>query len=343
MRSIAVVFAALLTPGFSVLAQTPPSAPALERRELTFEGAGGVRLSGTLLLPTGRAPETGGKLPAIAFLQGSGDGTRDWSEPIAARLAASGFAALVFDKRGSGKSAGSWKTSSLEDLAGDGAAAVRFLAAVRDVDANRVGVFAISQSGWYAPLVAARAPVAFLVVVTGGGIPPREVEWFGYERKLAARGVSGQDRERALALVKSYFDYLATGTGLEELRREISSVSSLPWYDAVRIGDVLPGPDSRAQWAWVPTFDPAPSIEALHVPVLVLLAGSDPFVPASAEAAWTRSLARSRAAPVATVRTFPEAGHGMRVGEHGHGPQVQPRWAVGYVETLLGWLERLER
>jgi pimeloyl-ACP methyl ester carboxylesterase len=331
--------AASLVLAAGVAAASAALAPAASspgsRQEVTFVNAA-VSLSGSLLLPKGQLP-----FPAVVFLHGSGDEPRGIFEELASRLSAAGYAALIFDKRGNGKSSGSWKTSSLDDLAEDGAAAVRFLAGRSEIDAHRIGVLATSQSGWYAPIVADRSPVSFLIVVTGGGASPREVEWYGYENALTRRGVLGQERQRARDLVRRYLDYLATGEGYEALRAAIAEAKKNPWYEAVPVGNVLPNEADRRTWSWVGTFNPSPSIEKLRVPALLFFGGKDPFTPPSSLEAWTNALARSAAN--ATIRVFPEAGHGMILGDHGHAldPSKPKRWAVGFLETIVAWLNTL--
>src|SRR5436309_15501621 len=72
-------------------------------REVTFAGAGGLQLHGTLVLPSG----TKGKAPGVLLLSGSGPTDRngnqlpqivtDLLKQIAERLAADGYASLRFD------------------------------------------------------------------------------------------------------------------------------------------------------------------------------------------------------------------------------------------------------
>ena len=80
-------------------------APAAER-EVQFEGAGGVRLSGTLLLPEAATRH----VPAVVLVAGSGPTDRNGNQPpllwtgllkqTAEMLADAGIASLRYDKRG---------------------------------------------------------------------------------------------------------------------------------------------------------------------------------------------------------------------------------------------------
>src|SRR5688500_9758350 len=89
-----------------------PAGPirALEEKpmplEVSFTGAGGLKLNGTVLLPSGGRDQ---KFPAVLLLPGSGPTDRNGNQPpvlvtdllkqIADRLAAEGIASLRFDKR----------------------------------------------------------------------------------------------------------------------------------------------------------------------------------------------------------------------------------------------------
>lgn len=61
---------------------------------------------------------------------------RGSSSPTRRATSSHGYAVLVFDKRGTGASSGSWRDVGLEPLADDVAAAVKLLAARSEVDAT---------------------------------------------------------------------------------------------------------------------------------------------------------------------------------------------------------------
>src|SRR6266849_3156969 len=146
--------------------------PLAGEQEITF-GSPPLRLTGTLIRPHAR-----GNVPGIVLLHGSGPGPRSALRPMAERFVADGFAALVFDKRGSGGSAGSWTDASLDDLADDALVAVAFLKSQPGIDAHHVGMWGISQVGWVIPHVLSRQAdtAAFAIVITGGAVRPIDVE-----------------------------------------------------------------------------------------------------------------------------------------------------------------------
>lgn len=327
--------------GFAVVAFlavamcTPAVAQVHEfaEREVAFHN-GTVELKGTLMLPVVHVP-----CPAVVFLHGSGPHPRAGFRPYAEEFARLGLASLFFDKRGSGESGGSWITSSLEDLAGDALAAVGYLETQDEIDPGRIGFWGVSQAGWIAPLAAARSDdVAFMILISGGGVSPRESELFSYENEFKRAGLTAEEKGQARAILAAYFDYLATGRGRTEL------VAQLDGIRAGRLGPlaeqldrILPSEDNRANWSWVASYDPRPSIESLTCPILLMFGDRDTEHPtALAVERWREGLRKAGNEDV-TLMVFPGAGHGIRMREEhtagGHAP-----FADGYAEVQLGWL-----
>jgi uncharacterized protein len=324
--------------GIAIAATPAVSQSQIDERDVAFH-AGTVTLAGTLLTPhdAGRHP-----LPAIALLSGSGPGPRQQLRLFADRFARLGFAALIFDKRGSGSSEGSWTDESLDDLADDALAAVSFLRAQPGIDGQRVGVWGVSQAGWVIPRAAARAPdaFAFAVIVTGGGIPPLEIEQTDYASALERAGFAGDDRRAALVLVEQYCAYLKSGKDRAALEHSIEAARTQPWFKAVDVSRVLPSESARSKWAWITTYDPAPDVRKMKMPVLVVLGEKDrPSLSAKALASWRENLTAGGNSD-ATVVEFLNAEHGAAVAGthrlmHNGGP---PTYVPGYLEMLDAWL-----
>lgn len=133
---------------------------------------GDVKLTGTLMLPL-----TSERKPAVVFIHGSGVSDRNnfWYLHQADYLARHGFVVLLPDKRGCGKSEGTWHTASFDDFAGDVVAAVDYLSQQDQVDTGQIGILGISQGGWIAPLAAQQSPkIRFVISVSGSIATPAE-------------------------------------------------------------------------------------------------------------------------------------------------------------------------
>ena len=307
-------------------------------REVTFTN-GSVELHGTFMLPATQEPS-----PAVVFLHGSGPHPRAGFRPYAEEFAKLGVASLFFDKRGSGESAGSWITSSLEDLAGDALAAVDLLKTEQQVDPRRIGYWGISQAGWVAPLAAARSrDIAFMVLVSGGGATPHESELYSYVKGFEEAGLSEAEQSRGLDVLDNYFRYLANGEGRNELIERLepleSNRDSQLYLLAEQLGRVLPSLENRPNWSWVASYDPMPDIARVTCPILLMFGDHDREQPTEiAVKRWREGLDKADNDDV-TIMIFPGAGHGIRMGGH-RADHERPPFADGYQEAMLGWLWR---
>jgi dipeptidyl aminopeptidase/acylaminoacyl peptidase len=138
-----------------------------KKEDVIFEN-GDLELSGTLYLPEGDGP-----FPAVVFVHGSGVETRENSSYSAKWLASIGYAALIYDKRGTGKSGGDEKevnSFSLENLSNDVLAAVNYLATNKKVNKSKIGVHAVSQGGWVAPFAASKTNLISFMIIKSASV-----------------------------------------------------------------------------------------------------------------------------------------------------------------------------
>ena len=161
LRAIAVIGAVSATLGAPL-----PAQPRVD--DVTFTSRG-VTLAGSIVLP-----ETRPIRAAVVFVHGSGPQTRDLA--LAQRFAQAGVAALVYDKRGAGRSGGVYEAEqsvggpNIALLADDAAAALDRLAREPALSEARLGLAGISQAGWIAPLAAQRSPHARFLVLWSGPV-----------------------------------------------------------------------------------------------------------------------------------------------------------------------------
>lgn len=317
-----------------------------------FSGGEG-RLAGSLYLP----PDAG-RHPAVVLLHGSGPQTRDsYLRFFADRLARAGVAALIYDKRGTGSSEGTrWPRGSatLADLAGDGLAAVRFLAARADIDGNRIGLWGLSQGAWLAPLAAVRDPqVSFVVLVSGGGVTPAEQEIYDDQVKLTALGYTEGEVGEAVALLRLGDEFIREGSDAnwERLQAALGRARGQRWFrDLDRFPMVLP----REAW-WHGgelDYDPRETLRRLRIPALVILGENDYSTPAHETVRRIEAAFREGDHKNHRVIMVPSADHALQVGpdpwattrriRSGRGP-VEGEWdwlrpAPGWVEAMVSWI-----
>ncbi len=149
-------------------------------REVRFSGAGGI-LAGTLQVP----PEDRSPWAVAVFLHGSGPQDRNENSPqlplhifdtLAADLAGLGVASLRYDKRGVGESTGDLLRASVDDLAADARAAVRFVRRVHETAGLPVFLTGHSEGCTLAMMLAAQDPApAGLVLLAPSATPMQDV------------------------------------------------------------------------------------------------------------------------------------------------------------------------
>lgn len=338
--------------------EVPPSGQPVDRLAWTWRGkpatatrqhpyraepvsfeSGSVRLSGTLLLPGGRP----GPHPAVVMIHGSGPSTRDALWPWADMYARAGIAVLIHDKRGTGASTGSWSMATFDDLADDGYAGVKLLRSRPEIDARRVGVHGMSQGGWIAPLVARRAPdLAFIIAESAPAMTPVEHERLRVPYQLAADGFAPDVIARAVSFMDQKFEVARTGQGWDELQASMARAAREGWLSYVNPAPSLE--NLRWNWDHILSYDPAPALEALSCPVLVLYGGLDTIVPARIHRDRMKAaLERARTRDV-TIKVFDQANHAFLAAVTG-GRRETPAlkgFVAGYLGTHVAWLsERL--
>lgn len=308
----------------AVLLWNVPQEPSVTSIDISIE-ADSIELAATLTLPSGAGPH-----PAVVMLGGSGPSTREDLRKFSDLFTTQGFATLVYDKRGSGQSTGSWATASFDDNVQDARAAIAILENDPRVDQTRIGVWGVSQAGWFVPILADRTPsLAFAIVLTGGGSTPREVEMFMYDEQLDRANVTAEQRSQARRLLEAYFAWLGSGSDHDGVLALIDQARAEPWYAAVALDGVMPSAENRPNWEWVANFDPLPFIEKMALPTLVVLGAEDRMGPTpTAVERWRSGLARA-GHDVSQVVVIDGMGHAASIGaHHAPGSGVMPEYAT---------------
>lgn len=290
-----------------------------------------LTLAGTLHLPSGPGPH-----PALVTLQGSGDADRDnngYFVPIREHLVQHGVAVLGYDKPGVGESSGDWRYQALPDRAEQALAAISFLQNHSDIDSTAVGLFGHSQGGWVAPLAASMSgQVAFIVVQSGPGIPPREQCAYDIEHSMRRDGFSEEQIQQGVEYVRSLMAAAGRDEPYDRVEANIlRDARNKPWSRYFSISDA----DSWEFFLRSARHDPDPEtvLERVTCPVLAIFGERDHLLPvAESVAVYERALARAGNRNV-TIRIFPDANHRIQLDGTG-------KFAPGYLDTLTDWLQR---
>jgi pimeloyl-ACP methyl ester carboxylesterase len=308
----------------------------IEKREDVRFSNGDVRLDGTLI-----SPAREGKHPAIILVHGSGAENREYMLPFARFLIRHGVAVLGYDKRGVGDSTGDWNAASFEDLAGDVVAAFEYLKTRGDINPAQIGLLGVSQAGWVMPLAANRATgIAFLVSVSGAGVPASETTIDQAQNEMTATGMPAQTVADIIAMMRLQYRYARTGQGWEEYAAARQTL-------AARLGgtvpDSFPGAPDHPYWQFIRRlyfYDPAPTLRQLQVPTLALFGELDNnIIAAKNRAAWEAAL-KAGGNRDYTLKVLPKANHYQWEANSGSNAEMASlkRFVPEYFSTIQNWL-----
>lgn len=331
-----------------------------ERRALRFDGvvgqrlpldsvdttfaSEGIRLAGRLVMPPGNGP-----VAVVVMVHGSESTSAMDFAAWQRLLPASGVSAFVFDKRGTGRSGGSY-TQDFQLLARDAAAAAREARRLAGARLTSLAYEGASQGGWVLPLAQALEPADRLIVGYGLTVSPLEENRSEVMQQLAARGFGASDLAAAGEVVAATEQLMASGfrdgfDAYAAARRRHRDAAWYPHVDGEFSGAILRYPPwllrlvapiarSRSDRGTPWRHDPLPALRAVKVPMLWVLAGADTEAPPDRT---RQDLARLQAEgqPI-TVLEFPDTDHGIVEFETGpDGRRVTTRVAEGYFRAVV--------
>jgi uncharacterized protein len=303
-----------------------------DEEEVKFSN-GNVTLAGTLCRPLGKGPH-----PAVIMIDGSGDGHRGWNG-LAQFFAQHGIAALTYDKRGYGASTGTILGATVNEMAGDAAAGVRYLQNRRDIDPRKVGVWAISQGGWMAPVVATTTPnVAFMILHAGPAVSPRVQARHDLESTLSAstRGYTPDEIKEAVAYQSLAQDAMKSLDALNsdeaydkyKAANEQATARGARWVGKPRTKEQM-----RAQWIQPNVdFDPVPFLEKVQCPVIAFFGEKDGLVPPEGNVSIMEAALRKAGNKDVTIKVLPGVGHMLSL--------PSGKTPPGYHDVMIEWLEK---
>lgn len=261
--------------------QTPqPPFPYKEEEVKITNTDGGCVLAGTLTTPQNCVSST----PVAILVSGSGSQNRDEElfehKPfavIADYLARNGVASLRYDDRGFGESTGDRANATTKDYASDTKAIVDWL---RDQNRfGKIGVIGHSEGGMIAYILgASNDKPDFIVSIAGPSIVGSKI--LDYQNKIALTN-SGYTEDKAEELAIN-------------ARKRLEADSTMKWMQ------------------YFLQYDPAPDLQNLTIPTLIIYGEKDQQVPPSLNYEPAKQLA-----PRAIVRLYPNLNHMMQHAQTG--------------------------
>jgi pimeloyl-ACP methyl ester carboxylesterase len=304
-----------------------------------FEGRGGIKLAGRLVLP-----KTNDPVPIVVLVHGAErDSARD-SYALQRLLPTENVGAFVYDKRGTGGSAGKY-TQDFDTLADDAVAAMQEAKRIAGTRCARIGYQGGSQGGWVAPIAATHASVDFVIVSFGLAVSVIDEDQQEVALEMRLKGHTQEEISKALEVASAAEAVFESGftKGFERLDAVRAKYRNEPWYKDVhgnythfilpytaadareKFKDSLPGTPFR--------YDPMPTLRAVKTPQLWIL-GEDDLEAPSAETSRRIKTLIVEGKPI-TLALFPHAEHGMTEYEiASNGERVSTRYAPGYFAMM---------
>jgi len=304
--------------------------------------SGTLRLNGELIEPAA----AGDKPPLFVLVHGSESTAAVDVSNRPFLMASQGIASFVFDKRGTGASAGVY-TQDFEQLADDAAAAVREARRLSAGRVGRIGLAGFSQGGWVAPLAALKAAADFLVV--GYGVIGTPVEQDQWQVDYQLRGLGyGEDvivKARKLTALAGNVAASNFYHGMPQLLRTKDQYAGEPWLakvDGQYSGELLRGEVERArsespQVIW--HYDSMAVLRQLAIPQLWVFAQDDSVAPSAPTIARLDAW-RGSGKDIA-IAVFPQSDHGIRsFSVMPDGSRKYLGYAAGYDQLLADWMRQ---
>jgi pimeloyl-ACP methyl ester carboxylesterase len=199
------------------------------------------------------------------------------------------------------------------------------------LDEPVTGLWAYSQGGWVAPLVAASDErVSLMVALAACGVTPHRQMLYGVRRHLLDAGFDESVAARALGLRVQFATAMRGELDDEDtLDAALRAASTEPWWPIVYLPGSMPDDEvDRREWSAAMDHDPVPSLRALRVPALALYGSDDEWTPVDdSVAAWEGALGDR-----VEVVVLDGLGHDLREPDGAPSPR--------YEGALLGWLAR---
>jgi len=309
-------------------------------RTITFS-SGAFTLVGNLQLPEGE-----GKHPAIIIVHGDGRGTKDYYREMRNRFVQAGFATLIWDKPGSGKSTGSFHEGGVFcERAGIVRDAVSLLRNQPSIDKDRIGAWGVSQGGYVlAYTLKDGIDLSFVILVGSPGEDSIQQTAYYMGRQIQCEGYSKKESQEADALVLEVLrapDYEAYVSNGAELLERFPVVKDIGFMAGILPKDRWT-PRSKEGDSY---FDPVPIMEKVNIPVLAFFGELDTNVdPHQGVKAYLNAI-ENAGNPTSEVILFPGVDHDMVPSQTGCEKERRRRisWKVHpeYLNKMIQWLQNV--
>ncbi len=303
---------------------------------------GEYSLSAMLFLPS----KIDKPLTGLAIAAGSGKQDKFGSQGLphyrAAWLALNGYAAIIFEKRGAGKSTGSYEDRTQESMASDVAAVADYLATRPEIDRKKIGLLVHSQSGIYAPkTINMSKNISFAAVIATTLVNGAIQEIVRTEQQLRADGYSEQDINAAVTTQILKFYYADHRIGWDAYVAAYHQVKDKEWFESIIGSTIDINKHSWDFWRNGNSFEPYKEWQNINMPVLMLFGDKDPINPLQKNLEMLELAFAGEREKYLTKHVFKNQNHGLYESyEGGVFEETQLKRISSFITVIDEWLDK---
>ncbi len=311
---------------------------------MTFP-SNGIEIECAIITPNGPGPH-----PGIVLLAGSGGSHQEYDK-VTMRIHTNyflsrGFAVFVYTKRGSGKNDINYSHVTFQDLIADALAAITTFRNHPKVDADNIGLRAVSESGWFAPEVALiDGNIKFIINRVSPPIPWMDVVAHEVRVELKHSGFTNDEIDNEIIpltrrIWQFFIDADKNNDAMESERIAIEDKLAEMESREQRFKDYYHGyklaaynlETYRAR-ASKYSYNPQSYLNKINIPILYLYGGVDQNVPTEECVTFLNTLKRTYNNEI-TIKIFPDADHYMY---QTNSFPVEGFYQEGYLEAQGDW------
>lgn len=311
---------------------------------MTFP-SNGIEIESAIITPDGPGPH-----PGIVLLAGSGGSHQEYDK-VSMRIHTNyflsrGFAVFVYTKRGSGKNGVNYSHVTFQDLIADALTAITTFRNHPKVDADNIGLRAVSESGWIAPEIALiDGNIKFIINRVSPPIPWMDVVTHEVKIELKNSGFTNDEIDNELIpLTRRIWQFFvdaeknndAMKTERIAIEDKIAEMESREqqfkdYYSGYKLAAY--NPETYKARASRYSYNPQPYLNKINIPMLYIYGGVDQNVPTEECVAFLNTLKQTYKNQI-SIKIFPDSDHYMY---QTNSFPVEGFYQEGYLETQGDW------
>jgi pimeloyl-ACP methyl ester carboxylesterase len=296
-----------------------------------------------------RLPAEEGKHPLVIMVHGDGPAYRTYFRKLKETMLRAGHATLMWDKPGFGQSKGEFSRDHLrEERAEILVAAIIHMKTHTRIDADRIGVWGISQAGIVIPMALLKTKdISFMIMVGCPGENGINQTAYLIRRQLQLEGLSKEEAKQMedhfveLYYAETFEQYIKHAKPLYDnpVQRELGFVSAL--WDKTNFKPHSPEEEGF--------FNPMDVMEKVTIPALVFFGEKDTQVdPIQGVDAYNQAL-KMAGNKNFRVELIPNADHNIILSKTGSMRERSTRsakewqnYSPEYLQIMEDWLRHLD-